>query len=136
MKRPLELEKSPAGSPGIRSQIMDKVATSPINYWGGFVTDPITAVLFFTWETYILQRSVYVSLAVYFGAIFFVSLIEYLLHRYIFHGPRQNMPQEGHLMHHGEPKALIGTPWLLTQAMWWSIACVAVFVLRIPYAPL
>jgi hypothetical protein len=45
MKRPLELEKASAGAPGIRSQILDKVASSPINYWGGFVTDPITAVL-------------------------------------------------------------------------------------------
>jgi 4-hydroxysphinganine ceramide fatty acyl 2-hydroxylase len=134
MRRPVELEKASAGSSGIRSQILDKVASSPANYWGGFITDPITAVLFFIWETTILRRSVYVSVAVYFGAIFFVSLVEYLLHRYIFHGPRQNMAQTGHLMHHEEPRALIGTPWLLTQAMWWSIACVAVFLLKIPYA--
>ena len=116
MRRPGELEKASAGSAGIRSQILDKVASSPVNYWGGFITDPITAVLFFIWETTILQRSVYVSAAVYLGAIFFVSLVEYLLHRYIFHGPRQNMAQTGHLMHHDEPRAVIGTPWLLTQA--------------------
>jgi sterol desaturase/sphingolipid hydroxylase (fatty acid hydroxylase superfamily) len=134
MNRPSELPKGTEGLSDAKSQILDRLASSPTNYWGGFVTDPITAVLFFTWETFILERSVYISLGVYFGAIFFVSLIEYLLHRYIFHGPRQNMAQAGHLMHHGEPKALIGTPWLLTQAMWWSIACVAVFVLRIPYA--
>jgi len=134
MRRPPELQKVSPNLSGARTQILDKLASSPINYWGGFVTDPLTAVLFFSWETFILKRSVFISLAVYLTAIVFVSLVEYLLHRYIFHGPRHNMAQAGHLMHHDEPKALIGTPWLLTQAMWWSIACVAVFLLRIPYA--
>lgn len=133
MKFSLELSKEPTGSTGLTGQLLNSLAAHPSNYWIGFISDPVTAILFMCWDTFILHRNVYLSLTCYGVAIFFVSLCEYLLHRCIFHG-RRNMAQAGHVMHHDSPKALIGTPWFVTSALWWSIAYVTVYLLSIPYA--
>lgn len=131
MEPSTELHAGAAGR-GRVYQLVSKVAAHPSNYWGGFITDPITVALFLIWDLSILRRNVYVSLACYAGAIFAVSLCEYALHRWIFHSD-VTLARAGHAMHHESPRALIGLPWFLTAAFWWSIAYVAVKLLHIPY---
>jgi sterol desaturase/sphingolipid hydroxylase (fatty acid hydroxylase superfamily) len=119
-------------SHGLENQLLNTVAVHKSNYWIGFVTDPLTAVLFLFWDTSILHRNIYASMACFATGIFSVSLCEYTLHRWGFHSSR-NLAQAGHMMHHDSPKALIGFPWFLTAGFWWSVAYVAVNQLQIPF---
>jgi sterol desaturase/sphingolipid hydroxylase (fatty acid hydroxylase superfamily) len=117
----------------LTNQFLNSLAVHPSNYWICFVTDPVTVVLFIYWNTAILQRSIYVSLACYVGGILTVSLCEYSLHRWVFHSSFP-VAHAGHAMHHDSPRALLGFPWFVTAALWWSIAYISVNVLHIPFA--
>lgn len=120
-------------SASLSSRVLDSFVLHQSHYWVGFVSDPVTAILFLFWDTAILRRNVYSSIVSYVIGIFCVSLCEYALHRWIFHGGR-SLAQAGHLLHHDLPKDLLGWPWFLTAGFWWFLAYVAVGWLQIPLA--
>lgn len=119
-------------SHGLTNHLLNALALHPSHYWIGFVTDPVTALLFLSWDTSVLHHNIYISIACYAGGLLSVSLCEYALHRWGFHGSR-NPAQAGHIMHHDSPKALIAFPWFLTACVWWSVAYIAVNQLQIPF---
>lgn len=119
---------------GLLNQFLNSLAVHPSHYWIGFVTDPVTVVLFIFWDTSILHRSIYASIGCYTGGMLTVSLCEYALHRWIFHSDRV-LANTGHLMHHESPDVLLAVPWFVTAGLWWSIAYIAVNQLRIPFVP-
>ena len=52
------------------------------------------------------------------------GLLEYVVHRWVLHGP-PSMARRGHAQHHAEPRALISTPLfvIMTGARWQSGGC-------------
>ena len=116
----------------LTNQFLNTLAVHPSNYWIGFVSDPATVVLFLYWNTAILHRNIYASLACYVAGILTVSLCEYSLHRWVFHSSVP-LARAGHTMHHDSPRALVGFPWFVTAAFWWSVAYIAVNLLHIPF---
>lgn len=117
---------------GLANQVLKSLAVHPSNYWIGFVTDPVTVVLFLYWNTATLHLNVYASLACYAAGILSVSFCEYVIHRWVFHSSRP-LAHAGHTMHHEAPNALLGFPWFFTATVWWSVAYVAVNVLHVPF---
>lgn len=123
---------SQSASSGFTNQLLKSLVLHQSHYWVGFVSDPVTAVLFLLWDTDILRRNLYASTACYAAGLFCVSLCEYALHRWIFHRGR-SLAQAGHMTHHELPKELLGLPWFLTAGLWWSVAYVAAGLLQIPF---
>jgi hypothetical protein len=94
---------------GLIANALPRLATSHFNYWFGFMVDAAVAVSFWmlalryvpgTWATWI--SIVLAGLSLY-------GLMEYLFHRWIYHGGR-SPAASGHLMHHEDPQALIALP--------------------------
>src|SRR6185436_8026964 len=106
-------EYAQQSSAGFSSRVLNNWVHHQAHYWVGFVTDPVTAILFLLWDTAIMRQNVFSSLVSYVTGIFCVSFCEYALHRWIFHGGR-SLAQAGHLLHHDLPTDLLGWPWFLT----------------------
>jgi 4-hydroxysphinganine ceramide fatty acyl 2-hydroxylase len=94
---------------GLIANALTRLATSHFNYWFGFMVDAAVAVSFWmlalryvrgTWATWI---------SVLLAGLSLYGLMEYLFHRWIYHGGR-SPAATGHLMHHEDPQALIGLP--------------------------
>ncbi len=65
-----------------------------------------------------------VILALLVGYLFW-TLLEYVLHRYVLHGP-SSLAQEGHAKHHRDEEALVASPLfvipLVEVVLWWLMA--------------
>ena len=88
---------------------LDRIVYSSANYWGVMLSDLAAALAFLVLG---LNRfsgpSVVAGGAVITGFMFW-GLLEYVLHRWLLHGP-PSMARRGHAQHHAEPRALISTP--------------------------
>jgi sterol desaturase/sphingolipid hydroxylase (fatty acid hydroxylase superfamily) len=104
--------------------LLERVASSPINYWGAMVTDAFAATAFAclgaVWYAGPLYAAPLLIVAGFLGWTFF----EYVLHRWLLHGIF-NAPRREHARHHGHPRAPISTPVLtvtLGAIALWALA--------------
>lgn len=110
-----------------RRTLLERVATSRINYWSAQIVDVLTAAGFaFIGMAWYSGPPVGAPLLVLAG-LFLWSFVEYGMHRWLFHGPLPG-PRREHLRHHGSPRAPISTPAFAITAgatvVWalWSLA--------------
>jgi sterol desaturase/sphingolipid hydroxylase (fatty acid hydroxylase superfamily) len=88
---------------------LDRIVHSSANYWVAMLSDVAAALAFLA-----LGLSRFSGPRVVAGGVVIVGfmssgLLEYVVHRWILHGP-PSMARRGHAQHHVEPKALISTP--------------------------
>jgi sterol desaturase/sphingolipid hydroxylase (fatty acid hydroxylase superfamily) len=117
---------------GDRTEWIRRLGSSTFNYWFGYVAN-ITLVVWLVSRAFATGRPRLTALElVSFAAAGLLSwtLVEWLLHRYIYH-LWPSFLSEGHALHHEKPRALIGVPWYLT-----AIALVLLYeLLAIPLRP-
>src|ERR1700754_5201404 len=91
--------------------LLGRVTTSPINYWGSFVTDGLAASAFGWLGATRYQGSLLAGFALVTGGFLTWTLTEYLLHRWVLHGWTKAARE--HAKHHRDTHALIATPLLV-----------------------
>ncbi|HEX6095070.1 MAG TPA: sterol desaturase family protein [Thermoanaerobaculia bacterium] len=91
--------------------LIGRVTTSPINYWGSFVTDGIAAAAFGWLGATRYEGSLLAGMLLVAGGFLSWTLFEYFLHRWVLHGwPRA---AREHAKHHRDTHALIATPMMV-----------------------
>jgi len=92
--------------------LLDRMASSSLNYRAAFVTDAIAAVAF-GWFGVTRYKGPIGAAAIFIVAgLLLWSLLEYLLHRWLLHGPLLVARRE-HAKHHRDAQATVATPLLL-----------------------
>lgn len=89
---------------------------SRIGYFADFFAYPVLiAVFFVVGVTHAGDDGIIVVIATFFGSLALWTLLEYLLHRFVFH----HLPwiRDMHERHHREVLALVGTPTWLSIAL-------------------
>ncbi len=110
--------------------LLSRFVYSPLNYWGSLVGDCLMAVIYLATGLVLLatgaSRGALAIPALLAGWLFW-SLLEYVLHRYILHGPK-TLAQEGHAHHHREERTLLASPLfvipLFELLVWWLLSLV------------
>ena len=112
--------------PGVTQRsLFERLTTSPINYRAAFVIDWFAAAVcgwigIRQWS----GEAIPAALLVVAGVALW-SLGEYVLHRWLFHGPFAAIRRE-HARHHQHPRALISSPFMvmpsLALAVWTTVA--------------
>jgi cyclopropane-fatty-acyl-phospholipid synthase len=92
--------------------LLERVATSPLNYRATFVVDPLAALAFAYYGAIRHREPVAAAIAYVVAGFLIWGLLEYLLHRFVLHGVL-DAPRREHAKHHAEPKAEISTPLLV-----------------------
>jgi len=110
-----------------QKNFLDSVAQSKYNYWFSFVSD---ATLFVALITYGVFIAFFVLLDIMFfvAGFFLLGLIEYAVHRWVFHNPKTPAFQK-HMQHHGDPKRLLALPWFVstsTLVCLWGLFCLLI----------
>lgn len=91
---------------------ISKFSKTPLNYWAEFAVDiPLSAGLIFTGLRSNELDPIIVVLSILFG-LFLFSIIEYSVHRWLFHGTVQIIAQ-GHRSHHENPLGYDSVPFFL-----------------------
>lgn len=105
------------------ASLIDRVTSSPINYWASMITDVCGAAVFAYFGTRWYSGSLGGAVAAVIGGFITWTLIEYLLHRWLLHGALA-IPRREHMEHHRDPRAMVSTPvptiallWLLLWAL-------------------
>ena len=88
---------------------LDRIVYASANYWVAMLSDLAAAL---AWLVLGLDR--FSGPRVVAGGVVIVGficsgLLEYVVHRWVLHGP-PSMASRGHAQHHAEPRALISTP--------------------------
>ncbi len=86
------------------------------NYWFCFITDPVVVGLLLFWEVAVLGSSMPLVLASFSVGAFSFSLVEYSVHRWIFHHGH-TVASIGHMQHHQSPQELKATPWFMITTL-------------------
>ena len=92
--------------------LLDRMASSSLNYRISFVTDAIAAVAFGWFGATRYTGPIAVAVLFVIAGFFVWSLMEYLLHRWLLHGPMHAARRE-HAKHHRDAQATVATPLLL-----------------------
>jgi sterol desaturase/sphingolipid hydroxylase (fatty acid hydroxylase superfamily) len=101
---------SPPLKPVKRRSRLLSITLAPWNYPLSFVADATVALTLLTWSALTLERPRAV-VPVVACALLSWTLIEYVSHRFVFHGSRAPRAfREGHGRHHGAPKARLALP--------------------------
>ncbi len=104
--------------------LLDRIvvmSTTRANYWTEFaVTSTVSAALLVFGARQLQGPWAAVPVTIMVG-LFAFSFIEYLFHRWIFHGP-DSMYQRGHQAHHDFPEGYDSLPFFLPAAILSSIA--------------
>lgn len=103
------------------------------NYWIEFAVSSSVSATLLVFGARQLQGSWWQVPVTIVVGLFAFSFIEYLAHRWIFHGP-DSMYQRGHHAHHAFPKGYDSLPFFLPAAMLSLIAAVLWFALPAGYA--
>jgi sterol desaturase/sphingolipid hydroxylase (fatty acid hydroxylase superfamily) len=99
----------------------DRMVHSTANYWVGMLSDLAAALIFLALGLHRFSGPWVVAGGVAIMGFLFSGLLEYIVHRWLLHGPL-SMARRGHAHHHAEPRALISTPLCVVMtgalAMW------------------
>jgi 4-hydroxysphinganine ceramide fatty acyl 2-hydroxylase len=100
---------------------LDRIVCSSANYWAAMLSDLAAALAFLALGLYRFSGPWVVAGVVVIAGFMSFGLLEYVLHRWVLHGPL-SMAKRGHAHHHAEPRALISTPLFVMMtgalAMW------------------
>ena len=88
---------------------LDRIVRSSANYWAAMLSDLAAALIFLALGLNRFSGPWVLAGAVVIVGFMSVGLLEYVLHRFVLHGP-PSMARRGHAQHHAEPRALISTP--------------------------
>lgn len=92
-----------------QSVVLDRIVSSRWNYWASLGGDVAVCILFVvsSWLSYDGRPLVLLTAAL--GGYVFWTALEYVLHRFILHGPPSGA-RRGHTRHHRDAEALLATP--------------------------
>lgn len=117
--------------------LFERAVDSPTHYWAVMGTDVVVAAAFLAVGTWGADAPLAVLLAAFAAGFMAWGLLEYVLHRWLLHGP-PTVARDGHLRHHADSEDLLSTPifvaggvayliWaLLSMVLPSSVAAVAV----------
>ena len=88
---------------------LDRMVYSSANYWVVMLSDLAAALIFLALGLNRFSGPWVVGGGVAIMGFMFSGLLEYIVHRWLLHGP-PSMARRGHAHHHAEPRALISTP--------------------------
>jgi sterol desaturase/sphingolipid hydroxylase (fatty acid hydroxylase superfamily) len=88
---------------------LDRIVSSSANYWAAMLSDLVAALGFLALGIHRFSGSRVVAASVVIVGFLSSGLLEYIVHRWVLHGP-PSMAARGHAQHHAEPRALISTP--------------------------
>ena len=86
-----------------------RIVYSSANYWVAMLSDLAAALAFLALGLNRFSGPFIVAGGVVIVGFMSSGLLEYVLHRWVLHGP-PSMARRGHAQHHAEPRALISTP--------------------------
>ena len=98
-----------------RTELIRRLGSSRFNYWFGYVAN-VGLVSWLGSRAFVDGQVVLSAGELMFlvvAGLFFWTLAEYLLHRFLYH-VLSSFLSEGHTLHHDSPRDLIGVPWYLT----------------------
>ncbi len=108
---------------------LDRMVYSSANYWVVMLSDLAAALVFLALGLDRFSGPWVVAGGVVIVGFMSYGLLEYLVHRWVLHGP-PSMARRGHTQHHAEPRALISTP--LFVIMTGALAIWGLFGLVLP----
>ncbi len=88
---------------------LDRMVYSSANYWVVMLSDLAAALAFLALGLNRFSGPWLVAGGVAFVGLMSYGLLEYVVHRWVLHGP-PSLARRGHAQHHAEPRALISTP--------------------------
>src|ERR1700730_2087471 len=88
---------------------LDRMVSSSANYWAAMFSDLAAALAFLALGLNRFSGPRGVAGGVVIAGFMSSGLLEYVVHRWVLHGPA-SMVKRGHAQHHAEPRALISTP--------------------------
>jgi hypothetical protein len=88
---------------------LDRMVYSSANYWVVMVSDLAAALAFLALGLNRFSGTWVVAGGVAIVGFMSCGLLEYVVHRWVLHGP-PSLARRGHAQHHAEPRALISTP--------------------------
>ena len=88
---------------------LDRIVCSSANYWAATLSDLAAALAFLALGLHRFSGPWIVASSVVIAGFMSAGLLEYVLHRWVLHGPA-SMVKRGHAQHHADPRALISTP--------------------------
>ena len=88
---------------------LDRIVYNSANYWSAMLSDLAVALAFLALGLNRFSGPWVVAGGVVIAGFMSSGLLEYVLHRWVLHGP-PSMAKRGHAQHHAEPRALISTP--------------------------
>ena len=96
----------------LMANFVTRLVTSALNYWLGFMVDVTVAGFFLAHTLTSMHRPLLISCLVVLAGLGLYGLLEYVFHRWIYHG-RRSPATTGHLLHHENPQAPIAVPFFL-----------------------
>jgi len=96
----------------LMANFVTRLVTSALNYWLGFMVDLTVAGFFLAHTLTSMHRPLLISCLVVLAGLGLYGLLEYVFHRWIYHG-RRSPATTGHLLHHENPQAPIAVPFFL-----------------------
>lgn len=114
-----------------KKQQLSKVLSSGFQYWMGHVANWSIVLSLFTVAYFNKNEISTTEVISYIGSgLFFWTFAEYLFHRWGYH-KNESFFAVGHLMHHDEPEALLGMPWIINVIALSSITAILVYFFSI-----
>ena len=108
---------------------LDRMVSSRANYWVGMFSDVAAALAFLVLGLNRSSGPWLVAGGVVLVGFMTCGLLEYVLHRWVLHGP-PSMARRAHAQHHAEPRAFISTP--LFVIVIWALAIWGLLGLVLP----
>ena len=91
---------------------LTRLATNPVNYWGGVLVDAGFAGSFLIHTRRAMHGSWVSAGAILVAGLSLYGLLEYVVHRWVYHDER-SPATPGHRLHHADPYALIALPFFV-----------------------
>ena len=108
--------------------LLERVASSPLNYRATFIVDPIVATSLGVYGVMVYRGSIAAAFAAVFAGFVTWTFLEYVLHRWVLHGVFSG-PRREHTKHHRLPTATIATPLFVIPILAMTIYLSLAFVI-------